>query len=78
MEKLIAEGVSVNSSDENGDTPLTYALSYKHFDLAEFLLTKGAKADTKNRSGKTPSEAADSTNGNKQATEWMKMYWEKQ
>jgi hypothetical protein len=46
MEKLLADGVSVNASpihaNEAGETPLTYAIFGAHDDIVAFLLKQGA------------------------------------
>ncbi len=40
---LISKGADVNIKDNKGETALTKALNDKNYDLAEFLISKGAK-----------------------------------
>lgn len=40
---LISKGADVNIRDDNGETALTKALNAKKYDIAEFLISKGAK-----------------------------------
>ncbi len=51
-EFLIAKGAGVNAKDDNGETPLHYALGNK--EIAELLIAKGADVNIKNNFGKTP------------------------
>ncbi len=40
---LISKGADINIRDNKGETALTKALNDKNYDLAEFLISKGAK-----------------------------------
>ena len=57
---LIARGANVNATDKLGMTPLLWAASSDFGDAAmvELLLKSGAKADAKNRDGRTALELA--------------------
>jgi len=57
---LIARGANVNASDKLGMTPLLWAASSDFGDAAmvELLLKSGARADAKNRDGRTALELA--------------------
>ena len=43
-ELLIARGADVNAKDEDGDTPLDWAISYKRTEIADLLRKHGGKA----------------------------------
>ena len=45
--ELISKGADVNAENRYGWTPLHYALVYRHSDLAQLLIEKGAKYDEK-------------------------------
>jgi len=57
---LIARGANVNATDKLGMTPLLWAASSDFGDtaMAELLLKSGARADAKNRDGRTALELA--------------------
>jgi ankyrin repeat protein len=57
---LIARGANVNATDKLGMTPLLWAASSDFGDpaMVELLLKSGAKADAKNRDGRTALELA--------------------
>ncbi len=48
---LVGKGADVNKPNSRGETPLIAALRNKHTDIAEYLLSKGAKGDTKDIQG---------------------------
>jgi uncharacterized protein len=54
VQEFVAGGVSVNSKDESGYSPLTAAVSYSHVDLAKWLLDNGADANIRDEDGDTP------------------------
>ena len=54
VEKLISKGASVQSEDEQWNTPLHLAVQSADFNMVEFLLSKGAKVNTVNMYGETP------------------------
>lgn len=61
VEMLCARGVSVNSIDKNGFSPLFYAVAKKNVPIAEFLIGKGADPLIKNNFGENMlMKAADS------------------
>ena len=51
---LIGAGALVNIRDENGMTPLHYAVRNGYAECAEVLLKAGADANATNRAGQTP------------------------
>ncbi|CAB4396890.1 ankyrin [Rhizophagus irregularis] len=52
--ELIRSGLSPNSKDSNGYTPLAAAASYNHFDLIEFLISEGADVNIRDNDNDTP------------------------
>jgi ankyrin repeat protein len=42
-ELLIAEGADVNANDDDGDTPLDYAIGENHTETADLLRKHGGK-----------------------------------
>lgn len=46
MEKLISEGVSVNSKSKRGNTPISFAAGNGHKDAVELLIARGASVTT--------------------------------
>ena len=53
VELLVANGVDVNTKNEEGDTPLHIALRYDRINLAELLIAKGADVRTQTQDGDT-------------------------
>ena len=51
---LLDKGAKADSKDEDGQTPLHYAVSYEWLDLAKILLDKGANVNAKNFLDQTP------------------------
>jgi ankyrin repeat protein len=51
---LVKAGADVNRPNPDGVTPLVNALDNRHFDIAMFLLDKGANPHTWDMSGRTP------------------------
>ena len=43
VELLIGKGLDVNAKDEDGDTPLDWAISRKHPETADLLRKHGGK-----------------------------------
>ena len=53
IETLLANGVSIEYQDTNGNTPLLIAVCAGKYELAEFLLTKNANVNAQNKLGQT-------------------------
>jgi len=51
--RLLYEGVSPDSVDEEGVTPLMYACDRAYYDMAVALISRGAKLNIQDRSGDT-------------------------
>jgi ankyrin repeat protein len=58
MKALIGKGADVNAANDAGMTPLHYAAQRGSDRIVEFLASQGARFDTKNKQGRTPSELA--------------------
>jgi ankyrin repeat protein len=58
MKALIDKGADVNLANDAGMTPLHYAAQRGSDRIIEFLASKGAKFDVKNKQGRTPSDLA--------------------
>jgi ankyrin repeat protein len=54
VKALVESGVSVDMRDGGGGTPLTVAIESEHFDVADFLIRKGANINSLNRTGGSP------------------------
>ncbi len=54
IKELVKNGVSVNSTAQNGDTVLSYAVESNCVELVDFLLKSGADVNRKARHGGTP------------------------
>ena len=68
----LARGTDVNVKDNYGETPLHWAISYGHKDVAELLIAKGANVNTKGQGGETPLHmAAIREKGNKDVAELL-------
>ncbi|RIA91204.1 ankyrin repeat-containing domain protein [Glomus cerebriforme] len=52
--ELIRSGISPNSRDSNGYTPLAAATSYNHIDLIDFLISEGADVNIRDNDNDTP------------------------
>eukprot|EP00793_Prasinoderma_coloniale_P005275 PRCOL_00001037-RA len=50
-------GVDVNAANKHGNTALHYAFAYSYFEVADYLISKGANTSLKNKAGQTPIEA---------------------
>ena len=53
VKQHLAAGTDVNEGDEDGDTPLIYALEEGHKEVAKLLITKGADVNAKRDFAKT-------------------------
>ncbi|KAK3593769.1 hypothetical protein CHS0354_014307 [Potamilus streckersoni] len=58
VEKLIRKGMSVNSSNENGNTAMHYAAREGHIEVVELLIKNGADANITNKDGNTAMQTA--------------------
>ena len=54
VQRLIADGVVVNTSDERGRTPLRAAAYGGHFGIARLLLENGADVNAKDEDSRAP------------------------
>jgi ankyrin repeat protein len=54
IDVLIKNGARVNSRDQNGNTPLFYAITRDNFNIVELLVKNGSNVDTKNKADNTP------------------------
>ena len=62
LQKLISEGLDVNSRDAQGDTMLFYLLThYADFNMAKALINAGADVNLPSNNGLTPLLVATST-----------------
>ena len=63
VEQLIREGVNINiKNEEDGYTPLHYALFYKYYDVAELLIENGSDVNSLSKNLLTPLHFATSFN----------------
>ena len=53
-EFIIAQGVDVNAKDENGNTPLHFAVSINNNELVNLLIRNQADVNIKNKKGEAP------------------------
>ena len=53
---LLLHGANFQSLGEYGNTPLHEAINVGHFDIARYLLSKGANPNIKNQEGKYPKD----------------------
>ncbi|KAL1381812.1 hypothetical protein pipiens_013334, partial [Culex pipiens pipiens] len=58
VQLMLDHGASINTTDEDGNTPLHLAFEQKEFELAEFLIENGANLNAVNNIGKRPFEMA--------------------
>ena len=56
LQILIDSGAQINHQDNDGNTALHYALMGENFELAKFLVGKGADKTIKNNDGETPED----------------------
>jgi ankyrin repeat protein len=64
VKDLINAGVSVNTRDKDGSTPLYYAASNNNVDILQYLISQWAEVNVKNNHGSTPLHYAMSNNAN--------------
>ncbi len=53
IKSFVSKGMDVNAKTQAGTTPLHFAVSNGHRDIAEYLISKGADINTKNSDGQT-------------------------
>ena len=58
VEKLLQNGENVNAQNEQGNTPLHYAVALNNADIAELLLSYGADMNIENAKGWSPLKIA--------------------
>ncbi len=58
MKVLVEKGANVNAANDAGMTPMHYAVQRGSDRIIEFLASKGARFDVKNKQGRSPSELA--------------------
>jgi ankyrin repeat protein len=71
LTQLLDSGLDVNATDENGDTPLFFALSNGHISTADYLVSRGALITHVNRTGQMISEKAIKVNTSKEVVDWV-------
>lgn len=74
MEKLISEGFNINSTDDNGDTALFYALSHENMPMANYLFSKGARVNTIDRTGLPHATKIRSVCDSRLVNEWLDIH----
>ena len=70
VKQHLAAGTDVNAKDDNGWTPLHFAVYYGHKEIVELLIAKGADVNAKDKNGWTPLHLA-AENGRKQVAELL-------
>lgn len=55
---LLKNGVEINTKDEDGLTPLHYAVSFRNYSAIKFLIEQGASVNEKDHDGKIPLDFA--------------------
>jgi ankyrin repeat protein len=58
MKVLVDKGANVNAANDAGMTPMHYAVQRGTDRIIEYLASKGARFDTKNKQGRTPADLA--------------------
>ena len=58
LKLLVEKGADVNAANELGMTPMHYAVQRGSDRIIEYLASKGAKFDTKNKQGRSPADLA--------------------
>ncbi len=58
LKALVDKGANVNTASATGMTPMHYAVQRGTDRIIEYLASKGAKFDTKNKQGRTPADLA--------------------
>ena len=63
LTELVEDGLSVHSTNEEGNTPLHHCAEHGHLPMVKFLVEKNACVDTSNKSSTSPLHVA-VVNGN--------------
>ena len=58
MKLLVDKGADVNAANDAGMTPMHYAVQRGVDRIIEYLASKGARFDIKNKQGRTPADLA--------------------
>ena len=58
MKVLVEKGANVNAANDAGMTPMHYAVQRGVDRIIEYLASKGARFDTKNKQGRSPADLA--------------------
>jgi ankyrin repeat protein len=58
IKALVEKGADVSTPSATGMTPMHYAVQRGHDRIIEYLASRGAKFDTKNKQGRTPADFA--------------------
>jgi uncharacterized protein len=58
MKALVEKGANVNAANDAGMTPMHYAVQRGVDRIIEYLASKGARFDTKNKQGRSPADLA--------------------
>ena len=58
MKVLVEKGANVNAANDAGMTPMHYAVQRGVDRIIEYLASKGARFDIKNKQGRTPADLA--------------------
>jgi ankyrin repeat protein len=58
MKVLVEKGADVNAANDTGMTPMHYAVQRGVDRIIEYLASKGARFDTKNKQGRSPADLA--------------------
>jgi ankyrin repeat protein len=56
---LLNVGATVNTENNNNNTPLHFALSFHNYEIADMLIQRGADEKVLNRYGLTPWQCLD-------------------
>ena len=54
IKEVLKQGANINCSDENGNTPLLFAVASKDLELVKLLVENKADLDLSNNLGETP------------------------
>jgi ankyrin repeat protein len=72
LKRLLNSGLDVNTRDERGDTPVYTALAAGQYKAADFLVSRGAIINTKDREGIGHTDHLVKVNPSKELRDWFK------